>query len=168
MKKSVWVGDVAWALYLLFLAAFFGLLQLWPMVQVARQGELPAYLTKLREARRQVQFQGVKTVNLAQAFALYEKGQAVFVDARKSEEYAELRIQGAVNLPPDAREAFQKTPWTEMPKDRDIVVYCGQEACDNALKAAEKLQALGFTQVVAFLGGFKAWDEAGYPVDTSL
>jgi rhodanese-related sulfurtransferase len=32
---------------------------------------------------------------------------------------------------------------------------------------AEKLQAMGFTRVEAFLGGFRAWDEAGYPVDTS-
>lgn len=168
MKKSVWVSDVTWAGYLLVLAVLFGLLQHWPLVRLARQGELPAHLAKLREARRQVQFQGVKTINLAQAYALHEGGQVLFLDARKPEEYAELHIQGALNLPPDNWEALQQPPWTEMPKDRHIVVYCGQEACDNALKAAEKLQALGFTQVAAFLGGFKAWDEAGYPVDTVL
>jgi rhodanese-related sulfurtransferase len=51
-------------------------------------------------------------------------------------------------------------------KDREIVVYCGQVSCDLALKVAEKLQALGFTRVTAFIGGFRAWDEAGYPADT--
>jgi rhodanese-related sulfurtransferase len=52
-------------------------------------------------------------------------------------------------------------------KERRIVVYCGEVNCDLALKVAEKLQAAGFTQVTAYLGGFRAWDEAGYPVDTS-
>jgi rhodanese-related sulfurtransferase len=46
------------------------------------------------------------------------------------------------------------------------VVYCGQVSCDLALKVAEKLQALGFTRVMAYVGGFRAWDEAGYPADT--
>ena len=50
--------------------------------------------------------------------------------------------------------------------DREIVVYCGQANCDLALKVAEKLQGLGFTRVTAYMGGFKAWDEAGYPADT--
>jgi 3-mercaptopyruvate sulfurtransferase SseA len=52
-------------------------------------------------------------------------------------------------------------------KDREIVVYCSQASCDLALEVAEKLQALGYTQVRAFMGGFRAWDEAGYPADTS-
>jgi rhodanese-related sulfurtransferase len=51
-------------------------------------------------------------------------------------------------------------------RDREIVVYCGQVSCDLALKVAEKLQSLGFTRVTAFIGGFRAWDEAGYPADT--
>ena len=33
-------------------------------------------------------------------------------------------------------------------------------------QVAEKLQALGFTRVMAYIGGFRAWDEAGYPADT--
>jgi 3-mercaptopyruvate sulfurtransferase SseA len=52
-------------------------------------------------------------------------------------------------------------------KTRQILVYCSQESCDDALKLGKILQALGFTQVLAFAGGFRAWDEAGYPVDTS-
>jgi len=167
MKKSVWVSDVTWAGYLLVLAALFGLLQQWPLVRLARQGDLPAHIAKLREARRQVQFQGVKTINLAQARALWEGG-VLFIDARKPEEYSELHIQGAFNLPPHVFEEEGVSLLVGLPKDRQIVVYCGQEACDNALKAAEKLQAQGFTRVMAYMGGFRAWDEAGYPVDTVL
>jgi rhodanese-related sulfurtransferase len=67
----------------------------------------------------------------------------------------ELLGEGGAGLPAD------------VPKDRPIVVYCGQVNCDAALKVAEGLQALGFTRVSAFLGGFRAWDEAGYPADTN-
>lgn len=165
MKRSVWVSDIAWALYLLLLAVIFGLWQHWSLVRLARQGDLPAYLARMREARRQVQFQGVKTVNLAQARILWENG-ALFIDARPPEEYSELHVQGAYNLPPQLMEKKDSQLLVGLPKDRQIVVYCGEEACDNALKAAERLQAQGFTRVMAFLGGFRAWDEAGYPVDT--
>ncbi len=165
-KKSVWVSDVSWSIYLLCLAVLFGFLQHGPLVREAWRGELTAHLAKAREARRRVQFQGVKTVSLAQALALQEGGQALFVDARKPEEFAELHIQGAVNLPPDSWQQVQETPLAAIPKNHPLLVYCGQTTCDDALKTAEKLQAAGFKEVMAFLGGFKAWDEAGYPVDT--
>lgn len=165
-RASVWLGDVGWAAYLLFLAALVGVVLRWPLVQLAWRGEFDAHLTKAREARRQVQFQGVRIVNLAQARALWDEGQTLFVDARPVEEFAELHVQGAVNLPPGSWRQLQETPLAEVPKDRPLVVYCSQVACDDALKAAEKLQAAGFTQVMAFLGGFKAWDDAGSPVDT--
>jgi rhodanese-related sulfurtransferase len=166
MPKSVWIRDVSWALYLLFLAALFGVVQHWPLVRIAWQGELISHLDKAREVRRQVQFQGVRTVSLVQAHDLWQGGQSLFVDARKPEEFAELHIQGAVNLPPGSWTQVQDTPLATIPQDRPIVVYCGQVACDDALKTAEKLQAAGFSQVMAFLGGFKVWDDAGYPVDT--
>ena len=166
MSKSLWRRDVFWAGYLIFLAALFGLLQHRPMVRLGWQGELPAQIAKLREVRRDVQFQGVKTINLIQARILWERG-ALFIDARKPEEFAELHIQGAFNLPPHLFTEKDVELLVGLPKDRQIVMYCGQEACDNALKGAEKLQSQGFTQVMAFLGGFRAWDEAGYPVDTA-
>jgi rhodanese-related sulfurtransferase len=167
MKRGVWISDLSWAVYLLGLAVLFGLAQHWPLVQVARQGELPAFLTKLRQERREITFQGVRTINLTQAYAFWEEGQTLFLDARKPDDYAELHIEGALNLPPGSWENNPEiTALAKVPKDRRIVVYCSQAACDDALKAAEKLQSQGFSQVTVFLGGFRIWDEAGYPVDT--
>jgi rhodanese-related sulfurtransferase len=165
-KKPVWLSDLSWAGFLLGLAALAGLLQHWPLVHLARQGELPAYLDHVREARRQLLFQGVQTLSLEQTRALHAGGRALFIDVRRPGEFAELHVHGAVNLPPGTWDNLQGTPLEGLAKDRQIVIYCSQVACDDALKAAEKLQAQGFTQVAAFLGGFQAWDEAGYPVDT--
>ncbi len=159
--------DLAWAAFLLVLALAFGLGKHWSLVSLSLQGKLTAHLEEMRAQRRQKQFQGVKTLKLAQAYELFQKGQSLFVDARTPEEYAELHIAGAVNLPPQEVEKPNNPAMGDIAKERQIVVYCAEAHCDIALKVAEKLQALGFTQVAAFLGGFKAWDEAGYPVDTS-
>lgn len=165
--SRVWRQDLAWAGFILGLAVLFGLVQQWPLVRQSWRGELAPLLSQERNQRRQEQFQGVKTVNLLQAYALFEQGRARFIDARPADEYAELHIPQALNIPPSLLEAGVAEQVGGLAHDREIVVYCGQANCDLALKVAEKLQGLGFTRVTAYMGGFKAWDEAGYPADTS-
>jgi rhodanese-related sulfurtransferase len=165
--RRVFWDDLAWAGFLLILAMGFGLVKHWGLVSLAFQGDLAGHLEKAREQRRERQFQGVKTINLAQAYEIFQEGRTLFIDARKVEEYQELHIAGAVNLPPEVLEEKDNPAVSSIAKERGIVVYCGEVNCDLALKVAEKLQTAGFTQVSAFLGGFRAWDEAGYPVDTS-
>jgi rhodanese-related sulfurtransferase len=166
MNRELWRQDLAWAAFLFVLAVAFGLMEHWPLVRLSLQGELPGYLEKLKERQRQVQFQGVKTVSLSQAYAAWQQGRTLFIDSRNAQEFSELHIPGALHLPPEKLEASGLQALGEVAKDRQIVVYCGHAACDAALKVAEKLQSQGFSQVSAFLGGFRAWDEAGYPVDT--
>jgi rhodanese-related sulfurtransferase len=166
-RRGLCRQDLAWAAFVLVLAAAFGLVKHWPLVNLSLQGKLVAHLEKVRAHRRQVEFQGVKTMNLAQAYELFQKGQSLFIDARKPEEYRELHIAGAVNLPPEKLKEPKNPTLPGIAKERQIVVYCGEAHCNIALQVAEKLQAAGFTRVAAFLGGFKAWDEAGYPADTS-
>ena len=165
-NSGLWRGDLGWAAFILGAAAVIGLLHQWQLVQVSWRGELRPYLEKRLTQQQQVRFQGVKTVSLEQAYALHREGQALFVDARPVEEYAELHIPGAVNLTPDSLKTGGEQVLAGVAKDRLLVVYCGQVSCDAALKVAEGLQSLGYTQVAAFLGGFRAWDEAGYPADT--
>jgi rhodanese-related sulfurtransferase len=165
--SRVWRHDLAWAGYILGLAVLVGLVQQWPLVRTAWQGQLVTRLEQRRIQRRQVQFQGVKTINLAQAYALFQQGRALFIDARPPDEYAELHVPKALNLPPSLIKADGAKILAGIPKDQEIVVYCSQASCDLSLEVAEKLQALGFTHVQAFMGGFRVWDEAGYPADTS-
>jgi rhodanese-related sulfurtransferase len=162
-----WRHDLAWAGFILGVGLLFGLMQRWPLVVQSWRGELAAKIEQRRVQRREHEFQGVKTINLAQAYALFQKGQALFVDARPPEEYAELHIPRALNLYPSLLEQGGADQVAGIAKDREIVVYCDQVNCDLSLRVAEKLQALGFTRVTAYVQGFRAWDEAGYPADTS-
>jgi rhodanese-related sulfurtransferase len=50
-------------------------------------------------------------------------------------------------------------------KDAAIVTYCSGPGCPQSKAAAEKLMALGFTNVRAFEGGLEAWKAAGRPLD---
>lgn len=164
--NRVWRQDLAWAGFILGASLLFGLVQQWPLARQAWQGELAPLLAQARNQRRAEQFQGVKTVNLAQAYALFQQGQARFIDARPADEFNELHVPKALNIPPDMLEAGVAGKVAGLARDREIVVYCGQVSCDLALKVAEKLQSLGFTRVTALVAGFRAWDEAGYPANT--
>lgn len=165
--NRLWRQDLAWAAFILGVAALLGLMQQWPLVRQSWRGELAARIDQVRSQRRQEEFQGIKTVNLAQAYGLFQQGQALFIDARPAEEYAELHIPKALHLTPEILENGGAAKVAGIAKDREIVVYCSQVSCDLALRVAEKLQALGFSRVMAFMGGFRSWDEAGYPADTN-
>jgi rhodanese-related sulfurtransferase len=167
MSLRVWRHDLGWAAFILAVSAFFGILQHWSLVALSFRGELPRHLEQVRAQRRERQFQGVKTVSLAQAHALWQEGQTLFLDAREPEEYRELHISGALSLPPEVLEKEGERTLAGVARDRQIVVYCGQTSCDAALKVAEQLQSLGYTRVLAFVEGFRVWDEAGYPAETS-
>ena len=167
MTRLILRRELAWAGGLLGLAVILGFMFHWPLVVASFRGNLSALLDQKRQERRGVQFQGVKTLDLAQAYQIWQEKRAIFVDARKAEEYQELHVQGAVNVPPETWAELSSSELMKMDKVRELVVYCSQESCDDALKLAKKLRAAGFARVMAFTGGFRAWDEAGYPADTS-
>lgn len=169
MKRLVPVrrDDLLWAGYLFFLAIFFGLSYQWPLVKVAWRGELTSYLDKLHEQRRVTEFKGVPSVSLEQAHELWKGGETLFLDARDPDDFAELHIPKAINLPLDRISDIKNTGILGLPRDRRIVVYCARKQCNSALKEAKYLQSLGFTRVMVFLDGFQTWDEAGYDVDSS-
>ncbi len=167
MVRQILMKDLAWAGYILLVSVACGLLVQRDLVLVSWTGKLPALLEQQREQRRRVEFQGIKTLNLAQTYEIFQKGQALFVDAREPEEFAELHIAGAINLNRERLEREGDQALAGISKDRQMVVYCGMVSCDAGLKTAEKLQSLGYNRVLVFMGGFRAWDDAGYPADTN-
>jgi rhodanese-related sulfurtransferase len=160
-------NDLLWAGYLFLLAVLFGLAYQWPLVKVSWQGRLTSYLENIQEHRRVTEFKGVPTVTLEEAHELWKGGETLFLDARDADDYAELHIPKAVNLPMDKLSEIKNTGILGLPRDRRIVVYCAKKQCHASLKEAKYLQSLGFTRVMTFLDGFQAWDEAGYDVDSS-
>lgn len=86
---------------------------------------------------------------------------ALLVDVREPDEYGELHAQGAATLPLSELEAR----FRELPQNRDLVLICRSGV--RSLRAAEFLQAQGYTQLFNLTGGTLAWQEAGLPVVTA-
>ena len=103
-------------------------------------------------------------LSLEQAHAFFESGQALFVDARPAELYAEGHIAGALNVPwqrvdEHIGEFLQRVP---DPETR-IVTYCDGESCELSEELARMLQQMGYRQVHVIVNGWSLWRQAGYP-----
>jgi membrane protein DedA with SNARE-associated domain/rhodanese-related sulfurtransferase len=100
-------------------------------------------------------------ITVAQLREMLNAGEAPLIFDLRSREALEqdpVLIQGAVHL---SMEDIEKL--TDLPRDRDIIVYC---SCPNEVSSARlalRLQRKGFTRVRPLLGGIDAWRELNYP-----
>jgi membrane protein DedA with SNARE-associated domain/rhodanese-related sulfurtransferase len=88
----------------------------------------------------------------------------VILDLRSNAALAEdpSVIQGAIHLNLDDIEKRHH----EIPRDRDVVVYC---SCPNEVSSARVallLHRKGFTRVRPLLGGIDAWRQQNYPMQS--
>ncbi len=83
------------------------------------------------------------------------------IDVREGEEYARGRLPGAVSLCKGIieRDIEEKAPDFDAP----IVLYCGG-GFRSAL-AAENLQKMGYKNVASMWGGWRVWNEKGFPTE---
>ena len=70
-------------------------------------------------------------------------------------------LPGAVHFSPDALAARVH----EIPRDRDVVLYCTCPSEATAAKTAMTLHKLGIDRVRPLRGGFDEWKRLGYPLD---
>jgi membrane protein DedA with SNARE-associated domain/rhodanese-related sulfurtransferase len=93
-----------------------------------------------------------------------EQGDApVIVDVRSTtaQTLEARRIPGAVNVP--VQDAARHL--SELPRDREIILYCTCPNEASAAKVARLLMNNGFRRVRPLKGGLEAWIDAGHPVE---
>ena len=72
-------------------------------------------------------------------------------------------ISGSRRVPLD--KVGNEVRSTNLPKNAEIVVYCGGPKCPQSRMAAEKLAKLGYEDVHAYEGGLEEWKSAGFAVE---
>ena len=106
---------------------------------------------------------GAKSVNAAEAKALFDKG-TIFVDTRKDKDWNAGRVPDALHL--DVKKAFNEASLGKEVKKTDaVVMYCNGESCLRSSKATAMAVGWGYSNVYYFRDGFPAWKAAGYPVE---
>ncbi len=115
-------------------------------------------------------------ISAEEAFDMYEKGSAFWVDVRNEKEYLDGHIKGAINIPLDNVEADIE----KLPKEKVIVLNCsgGEQhsdhehlheggSCAASLSAGRILINKGyeFDDVKVLDGGYEIWEKKGYPIE---
>ena len=105
-------------------------------------------------------------VNLSEAMAAFNSGQAIFLDARKKGDYDAGHIKGALRCFLEEFDAEYPLVKDKLPKEALIITYCGGDECELSLFLARNLKIEGYTNVKIFFGGWEEWVEGKLPIST--
>jgi membrane protein DedA with SNARE-associated domain/rhodanese-related sulfurtransferase len=135
-----------WLLALLLVALVANII--WKYVQRQR------FIRSLRVSRMTVE----------QLKAALDGGERPFVvDLRHRLEFLvnPRTVSTAVRISPDELPLRH----AEIPRDREVVLYCTCPSEATSAKVAMELKKIGITKVRPLAGGLKAWEDQGYPMD---
>ena len=102
----------------------------------------------------------VRECNVQDVMKRLDVGEKFYlVDTREESEWARGHLPGAIHLSKGIveRDIEQKIP----DKNAPIVLYCGG-GFRSAL-AGDNIQKMGYTNVISMDGGWRGWNEAGFP-----
>lgn len=104
-------------------------------------------------------------IALKEARKLFERNDAVFLDARPPVQYAEGHIRGALNMPwPDVDRYFMELA-ERLDGASAIIAYCDGETCDLSHELALFLKDMGFADARVLVNGWTIWKQAGLPAE---
>lgn len=115
------------------------------------------------ERRRFYKMLRMARISVAELNDLIQSGaQPVIIDVRSATARAlePHWIPGAVAIPLENVDAHVK----DLPRDRDIILYCTCPSEASAARVAKMLMNRGFKRVRPLQGGLEAWVAAGHPV----
>ncbi len=106
----------------------------------------------------------VHEVSVAETVAALVDPSARLIDVREDREWAAGHAADAVHV---ARGVIERDIELLMP-DRGtlIFLYCGGGF--RSILSADSLQQMGYTNVHSVTGGWRAWLDAGAPIDTPV
>jgi rhodanese-related sulfurtransferase len=123
-------------------------------MSIPHKSHNPGFLKLVNDAKSRV-----KEITIAQ----YKEMPAghVLVDVREDNEWSAGHATGAVHL---SKGIIERDIESTIPdKSKPLVLYCGG-GYRSAL-AADALRQMGYHNAISLDGGWRAWNEAGLPVE---
>ncbi len=102
----------------------------------------------------------------AEAKSLQDRGGVTFIDVRGVGEFNAGHIAGAKNISLGTLSSENLAKLVG--KNDKIMFSCMGRYCPYSAYASAKALLWGYEHVYRFAGGFPAWKDAGYPVESSL
>lgn len=103
----------------------------------------------------------VRETSVEEALGRVSEGGARLVDVREDREWEAGHARGAEHM---GRGVIERDIEAAVPdKGAELILYCGG-GYRSAL-AADNLRRMGYTNVYSLAGGWRAWREAGAPVE---
>ena len=127
--------------YLILAMVVSGAMLIWPLIQ-----------------RR---MSPVKDVGTLEATRLINSANAVLVDVRETQEFEGGRLPKALHIPLSQLES--RSGELAKLKERPVVAYC--MTGNRSSLAAKILERAGFKDIYQLRGGYRAWKDAGLPVE---
>ena len=117
----------------------------------------PGFLKLVDESKARV-----AQTDIAGYKKMVESGEKmILIDVREDNEFAAGHAAGAMHL---GKGIIERDIETKVPdRDATLVLYCGG-GFRSAL-AADALQQMGYTHAISLDGGWRAWQQAGLPVE---
>jgi len=104
---------------------------------------------------------GMSEVGNVRLTHLLNREDAAVLDVRETKDMAGTKIIGSIHVP--LSQLKERAASLLMDKAKPVVVYDARG--QRATLAGSDLKAAGYTQLYSLAGGFKAWSEAGLPVE---
>ena len=104
---------------------------------------------------------GMAEVGNVRLTHLLNREDAAVLDIREAKDLGSKKIIGAIHVP--LSQLKDRAATLALDKTKPLVVYDARG--QRAMMAGGALKAAGFTQLYNLNGGFKAWAEAGLPVE---
>ena len=119
----------------------------------------PGFLRLVEDAK-----QRIREVSINDVRAMVDRGAAFhLIDVREESEWSRGHLPRAQHL---CKGIIERDIESAVPDHHaPIVLYCGG-GFRSAL-AADNLQRMGYTDVASMDGGWRAWTEAGFPVEST-
>jgi rhodanese-related sulfurtransferase len=116
----------------------------------------PGFLKLVDDAKSRV-----REVSVEETRRKLETGRAKVIDVREESEWAAGHARDAEHL---GKGVIERDIEARVPdKNAEIILYCGG-GFRSAL-SADNLQKMGYRNVASMAGGWRAWQEAGGPVE---
>ena len=152
---------VAEMVLILLVAATVGSVWNRKLLLQAWNGEVPAMTKRGAGNRADIPL----PLGLMQVKELYDRKEALILDARVSESFAAGHIGGARSLPLGELEARLPRFIADVPPTTMIIAYCNGYGCRDSSELGARLLRAGYRTVFVFDGGYPEWRDSNYPTE---